>query len=345
MAKLYELIKYRNDLVNALDELDLTSTITDKICRLSIIADENKNSTYLADIKSTVDEYQAIQEKNQLTLNKLKESISQLNEEIDLFAKTEFSSEFYNNNWVEGRNKFHLLPIDDELKVTLINRITHYSDWHYAGLQIMPRNEEWIAPMVGCDPLYLTAYYDPTLWEVSPGMKEFDHHWTREYLDTFESYEIYKLKELIKDYPEPYQRRVRLYNIKDRDFRILPKEQFGFVLCWDNFDYLTFNKIEIYIKEVFRLLRPGGVFMFSYTNCELLLSADKAESWNAGYCSSTWLIKLFAEIGYEVIRFSDQLVKGDRDSYVSWVEVRKPGELKTIKLHQTMGEIIDVNLS
>ena len=51
---------------------------------------------------------------------------------------------------------------------------------------------------------------------------------------------------------------------------------------------------------------------------------------------------LFAEIGFEVIGFHDQLVDEANKTYISWVEIRKPGELSTIKYHQSMGEIRDV---
>ena len=197
--------------------------------------------------------------------------------------------------------------------------------------------------MVGCDPLYLTSHFVSTLWELAPDMGQDKHDSLSEHLETFEAREIYNLKEMITDYPLVYQRRLRLYSIKDRDFRILPREQFGFILCWDNFDYLTYDIIKQYVQEVFKMLRPGGVFMFSYTNCELIESADKVDSWNASCCFSSWLSELFLEIGYELIAFYDERIEGEKPSYISWTEIRKPGELKTIKYHQSMGEIRDIN--
>jgi SAM-dependent methyltransferase len=44
--------------------------------------------------------------------------------------------------------------------------------------------------------------------------------------------------------------------------------QFGIVLCWDNFNHLSLDKIEKYIREVWKLLRPGGCFIFNYNNCD-----------------------------------------------------------------------------
>lgn len=342
MGKLRELVKFRNELVEKLDQLDLDEDIENKIRLLSILSFENSNSTYLTDVDVATTAYKSLQEQARTVKNKLKESISKVNEELYSYASTEYTSDFYQKNFAEEGIKNHLtLTVNLEDKIT--SRITQYCDWHYPGLLIMPRSKNLIDLMVGCDPLYLTSQFVSTLWELAPDMGQDKHDSVTEQLEAFESREIYNLKEMIAEYPLVYQRRVRLYSIKDRDFRILPREQFGFILCWDTFDYLTYDIIKQYIQEVFKMLRPGGVFMFSYTNCELTESADKVESWNASCCFSSWLSDLFTEIGYELIAFHDSPIEGEKLSYISWVEVRKPGELKTIKYHQSMGEIRDIN--
>ena len=342
MGKLRELVKFRNELVEKLDQLDLNEDIENKIRSLSILSFENSDSTYLPNISDAITSYQSLQTEAQTVKNKLKESLKEINKELYSYARTEYTSAFYQKNFVEEGIKKHL-TLNVDLTDKIVSRITLYCDWHYPGLLIMPRSKDYIDLMVGCDPLYLTAYSTPILWDLSPGMEKVDHDRLVDALDSFESWEIYNLKEMIAEYPLVYQRRVRLYSIKDRDFRILPREQFGFVLCWDTFDYLTYDIIKQYVQEVFKMLRPGGVFMFSYTNCELTESADKVDSWNASCCFSSWLSELFLEIGYELIAFYDERIGGERPSYISWAEVRKPGELKTIKYHQPMGEIRDIN--
>jgi hypothetical protein len=342
MGKLRELVKFRNELVEKLDQLDLNEDIENKIRSLSILSFENSESTYLSNISDAITSYQSLQTEAQTVKNKLKEFLKEINKELYSYARTEYTSDFYQKNFVEEGIKKHL-TLNVDLTDKIVSRITLYCDWHYPGLLIMPRSKDYIDLMVGCDPLYLTAYSTPILWDLSPGMEKVVHDGLVDALDSFESWEIYNLKEMIAKYPLVYQRRVRLYSIKDRDFRILPREQFGFVLCWDTFDYLTYDIIKQYVQEVFKMLRPGGVFMFSYTNCELTESADKVDSWNASCCFSSWLSELFLEIGYELITFYDERIDGERPSYISWAEVRKPGELKTIKYHQSMGEIRDIN--
>ena len=164
--------------------------------------------------------------------------------------------------------------------------------------------------MVAADPLYLTHISIPAIMD------------------------------LIKEYPELYQRRLRIYAIEDRNFSILPQEQFSFVLCWDMFNYLSADKIEQYLKEVFRLLRPGGHFVFSYNNCDLEGPALAAELQAASFVTARWLVKLCDEIGYEINELHDVETGDAFNTHVSWVEIKKPGNLRTVKAAQALAQII-----
>jgi len=148
------------------------------------------------------------------------------------------------------------------------------------------------------------------------------------------------IKNLIDSYPTLYQSRLRLYEIKDIDFSILPQEQFGFILCWDTFDYLSFEKIKQYVKEVFKLLRPGGKFIFSYNNCDIETSAGNFEEFFTGWGTTKLLTDLFDEIGYELIEFKNIKIN-ESNQYISWAEVCKPGILKTVKAHQAIAQILE----
>jgi SAM-dependent methyltransferase len=202
------------------------------------------------------------------------------------------------------------LIISAELEAKIISKITEYSNLRYPALQINPRSKKWIDPMVAGDPLYLTYCY------------------------------IDIIKEIIKSYPELYQNRLRLYEIKDRDFSTLPQAQFSLVVCWDYLNYLSIDKIEKYIREVWKLLRPGGHFIFSYNNCDLKGSALMAENWACSYSNLRWLIKLLKEIGYEITALHDDETGDAFNTHISWVEIKKPGDLKTVKAAQAMAQII-----
>jgi SAM-dependent methyltransferase len=88
-----------------------------------------------------------------------------------------------------------------------------------------------------------------------------------------------------------------------------------------------------YLKQIFNVLRPGGIFMFSYNNGDTPQGAGMAENFAQSYMPKSMLTVLCESLGYEI---------ADSSSYntnIHWLEVRKPGELETIKAHQVLGEI------
>ena len=220
-----------------------------------------------------------------------------------------FDNEEYRDRFSEN-HIFRNLTLSIELQSWVESKITRHSDWHYPALQITPRSKKWIDPMVAADPLYLTHISIPAIMD------------------------------LIKDYPELYQRRLRIYAIEDRNFSILPQDQFSFVLCWDMFNYLSADKIEQYLKEVFQLLRPGGHFVFSYNNCDLEGPALAAELQAASFVTARWLVKLCDEIGYEINELHDFETGDAFTTHISWVEIKKPGNLRTVKAAQALAQII-----
>jgi hypothetical protein len=312
MGKLYDLVEFRNYLIDQFDNFSLDNSIRVKFD----LFEKTKKifPQYENYIDTKIKEYLDIQEKNQQFLDSINHQISILNTEIDNMAIKIFSSKEYLNFFHEDQIQEPMfnkkLIISTELETIISAKITEYSDWHYPALQINPRNKKWIDYMVAADPLYLT-------------------HSVIDVVST-----------LITSFPGLYQNRLRLYEIKDRNFSKLPYEQFSFVLCWDYFNYLSMEKIEKYIREVWLLLRPGGRFIFSYTNGDLVGSVLQAESLSCAYSNSRWMKSLCQNIGYEISSFNDYVTGDALNTHVSWIEIKKPGQLKTIKLAQSMAQII-----
>jgi hypothetical protein len=50
----------------------------------------------------------------------------------------------------------------------------------------------------------------------------------------------------------------------------------------------------------------------------------------------TLLEQICKETGFEIINFNSV------EETIHWVEIKKPGELKTAKAHQVLGEIVHV---
>ena len=309
MGKLYDLVKLRNTLVDKMDSLSLAPDIQGKIQILNSIINQNKTADDIDLIENFKDDFDRLVIENQKIINSLNTAVNIINQDIDNYALELFDNDIYRRLFCE-KHLFQNLYLSPEIESWVVSKITQYSDWHYPALQINPRSKKWIDPMVASDPLYLTHS------------------------------NIAMVKDIIKEYPEIYQNRLRLYKMGDRDFSKLPQAQFGFVLCWDNFNHLSLDKIEKYIREVWLLLRPGGSFIFSYNNCDLEGPARRAECHASSYISVRWLTKLLNEIGYEITALHDDKTDDAFNTHVSWVEIKKPGDLKTVKAAQAIGQVL-----
>lgn len=190
-----------------------------------------------------------------------------------------------------------------EVESILIQRLELHADWKYPGLEIGLQDHKWTERLVAFDPLYLV---DPNLTLIDDTLKEFT--------------------------PE-YQRRVRPYHINDISLKALPQNQMGFVFSWNYLNYKSLDTIKQWLIEVYAVLRPGGVFMFSYNNADTPSGAGFAETNWMSYMPKSTLIPLCEMIGYEVAS------SYDFNTSANWIELRKPGELKTVKAHQALGEI------
>jgi len=81
-------------------------------------------------------------------------------------------------------------------------------------------------------------------------------------------------------------------------------------------------------------MRPGGVFMFSYNDGDTPAGAGLAENFAQTYMPKSVLVPLCLSLGFEIV--SEVHV----DPNINWIEIKRPGKLKTIKAHQVLGEIM-----
>lgn len=241
-------------------------------------------------------------------IDSLKNEINRIESIIDSLAQELFFNIDYQTIFTEGNltgpsQEIALCPINQEI---VISKISHYVDWRYPTLIINPISKKYIDAVVAGEPLYIA------------------------------SYNMYMIKDIIKDYSDLYQSRLRLYHIKKRKISKLPQGQFGFVLCWDVFNYLSLDKIEQYIEEVWVLLRPGGTFMFNYNNCDLTSSAQLTVSNKSSYANYRYLAEFITKIGFNIISAEDRENHGGN---ISWIEIQRPGELTTIKIASPLARI------
>lgn len=287
-----------------------TDSISSSLALLHNTITGIKDTTTGADFKSELDslnqDLARIDSVIKFNNNRYQEILAMVEQRI-----SQESAKFFTENYslelkydaVENIRKVRVMPISNEVKKDLITRIQLHSSWEYPSLEIGCRDGDWTQYLIAADPLYLVDQY-----------KEFIHSSTSQFT-------------------EAYKNRVRTYLIENHNLSPLPENQMRFVFCWNYLNYCSLDTVKEYLKEVKRILRPGGVFLFSYNDGDRPGCAGMAENFFMSYIPKTMLIPLCESLGYEVV--DDQA----RDRTVSWLEIRKPGELKTNKAHQVLGEI------
>jgi len=187
------------------------------------------------------------------------------------------------------------------------DRIDLYSSWKHAGLYIRPGKNQYIDSMISCDPLYVAD----------------------EHLDLLAPVKTLWNKE--------FQSRIRYKIISDDSehiFSDLPHEQIGFIVVSNFFDYKPFEIIKKYLVEFQKLLKPGGVVLFTYNNCDMPGAVRNVENLFNCYTPGR-LIKDF------VIGLDFELLNSvETPSGLNWIEIKKPGELISMRGGQALAKII-----
>jgi SAM-dependent methyltransferase len=172
------------------------------------------------------------------------------------------------------------------------NQIGKYADWRYPGVDINPADGTFTQRMLGCDPLYCIADSKPVIKATKANFNNF-----------FAT------------------RRLRTYNAIEK----LPEKQFGLACSINQFEYMPLDPIKDIVKKVYNLLRPGGIFIFSYNDCGKRESLELLDNDWRCYMTKEIMISLVNSLGFDYV--NDGCVAGTH----SWFIVKAPGELQSIK--------------
>jgi SAM-dependent methyltransferase len=211
--------------------------------------------------------------------------------------------------YILDRHSFKKLLYDPETFDFFCNRVKGHTNWQWPAMEIRPAMGEVTESLIACDPLYLVDV-DSMLF------KEVKNKWTPE-----------------------YQRRLRYYTINEQDRRIfhqLPHAQFGLIVAVDFFNFRPIELIERYLKEIFQLLKPGGVAIFTYNNCDYPIGVDNFENSYYCYTPGKQINEISTKIGFSIAS------SFDLKNNVSWLELKRPGTRSSIKGGQTLGKVVNI---
>jgi|SaaInl5LU_22_DNA_1037371.scaffolds.fasta_scaffold66210_1 SAM-dependent methyltransferase len=204
------------------------------------------------------------------------------------------------------RDYYKNLLGDAKNREFLLGRISTYVDWRYSALQLGPRLGDVTDYLISCDPLYLVDDYQSMFREVKK-------LWTSD-----------------------YQRRLRYYTIDEQHANILhklPLNQLGLVVAIDYFNFRPLRLIEKYLTNIFSILQPGGIAVFTYNNCDYPIGIDNFRNSYYTYTPGRLIKEACTRCGFEIIESFDM------KKNLSWLELQKPGTRSSIKGGQTLGKI------
>jgi len=317
MMELRNIVKYKQ-LVNVLDTIGLRENIKEQLDQLyTNLSTHPFNAKNLKEqISNNHLDILKILDGMSGNLNKFKE---ELNAEVQELEKPyyEMSKEIYKINIAQSslekmdRYVFKNVLFNESLGNLLKSRIAKYTTNVDPGLQLGPGYGEITNQLVSLNPLYLM--------DDSPEM----------------------LKE-IKKWREPaYQRRLRYYIVDDTHvdpLHELPQNQLGIVIAVNWFNFKPLKIIRKYLESILRVLRPGGIIIFTYNNCDYPKAVDKVNEMYYCYTTSIKVKDVCIQLGYEIINSFDEGYD-ELDMGISWLEIQKPGTRSTIRLAETMGMI------
>lgn len=305
---LYDLVTLKKSLLEAYDTQEIEDSIKrlqDKIASvyLQVPVVEEDNSNYINGLK---EHYSLILRQVAEPHEEFKNRINLIDNSILAESRRLFEFNYSleeNDGGIDHVRTHRKIKPRPETEQLIQQRINLYTNWLYPTLEIGCRDGEWTQYLVAADPLYVMDKY-------------------QEFLDTTND-----------QFPPEYQKRLRKYLNKNYDFSVLPQKQFGFIFSWGHFNYVSLDTITQMLKGAKELLRPGGVFLFSYNDGDTPEGAGMAENFAQTFIPKSLLIPICLSMGFEIVQTFNELPN------ISWIEIKKPGTLKTIKAHQVMGKI------
>ena len=267
---------------------------------------EHYGSVFTDKINNIAQEF----EHAQSALDSLKDSVRKQIAELEP-AQYQASQQLYEQEMCFETTEYILnrrLSIDPDSRLLLTGRLLQYTDWRLPGLIIRPGREKFVEDLVPLDPLYLVDQHQDLL---IPAIQEFT--------------------------PE-YQRRLRPYVINDYEHTDalwqLPINQFGLIFAYNYFNYKPMKVVCQYLDSMFARLRPGGVAIFTYNDCDWAHGVALAEKSFMCYTPGREIQAYCNQIGFEILSVN----RGQGD--LAWMEIRRPGDIESIRGGQSLAKIV-----
>lgn len=243
------------------------------------------------------------------TLKELRQSVFEQikQQEPKYFAA---SSSLYNHE-MKNDSADHIaqrqMAVDSITALFLQQRLKRYTSWQHPGMVIRPVHAMHMDDLVACDPMYFVDTHPDLLDRVNG------------------------------QFTKEYQSRLCYYHIREYTnqniFWNLPAEQFGLIYAFHYFNFKPMEIIKDYLSEIYTLLRPSGIFAFTFNDCDFGGAVRLTEHHFCCYTPGRLIKEHALALGFTVeLDFNDE-------AGTNWLELRKPGTFETIRGGQNVATI------
>jgi SAM-dependent methyltransferase len=195
-------------------------------------------------------------------------------------------------------NKILDTPLDltSDQRSLLRSRIMAHSNWLDTGLMLRAGRDDLVESMSAMGILYLFDTHPDLL---APAVARFPEHHRDKY----------------RDY----------HGTEPNDLQQLPPNQMRLIVALNFFNFLPLDRIHQYLMNLTKLLRPGGVILFTFNDCDHAV--------NVGFCERSWQCY---HPGDEILALARALgleLRGRQwfDNGVSWMELGLPGKYRSLR--------------
>lgn len=156
--------------------------------------------------------------------------------------------------------------------------------------------------------------------EIGPGYGRFSKCFTAWRLNYFVDILPESEGKIKKKFHPAHHKYIKFYSTNDVNCSNVPNNSINFVFSWDTFTFFSQEQIKEYLKDISRVLLPGGHAFIHYSNCEFDHDLQFAKKSYWEYNTKSSMTKIIKDIGYDIIEM-EQFAPG-----LNYAVFKKPGK-------------------
>lgn len=180
------------------------------------------------------------------------------------------------------------------------NQIKQHVNWQYPGLIFGAKNTDMIKSLIGLEPMYVVERFS-------------------------EYFNLQKEK-----FHQDFARKIRFYDFNNMD--TLPQNAIGIIVVYNEFNFLPWNYITYALDPLAKSLKPGGILIFTFNNCDTARGFKEFENWNMTYTNSKMFEKFLSR--YDI--YAIENYTSPRETF-SFMTFKKNGNNPLIKKSPNVG--------